>query len=342
MSSLKISALSNYPKIGDTFEEQLLRRSLAQFDKKEIDLAQLERVKDEVTRTVLKEQIEAGLEIVTDGQVRWDDPLTYIARKIKGFTVTGMLRYFDTNTFYRQPVCQAELEAPGELVVRDFQYANTMSSVPVKALLTGPYTMMDWSYNESYPDRKSLTLALAEVLRLEIEALVEAGARYIQIDEPATSTRPEELPIVIEGLQICTEGLSPDVKTISHICYGDFAAIYPEMLKIPVDQLDLEMTNSELDMLELFAKTPYTKEIAFGVIDVHSHEIETVDEVKGRLRRALKVIPAEKITVDPDCGLKTRTVEEAIAKLKVMVQAARELREEVTRQRASGSARIPN
>ena len=145
----------------------------------------------------------------------------------------------------------------------------------------------------------------------------------------AVSTRPEELEVAIEGMAICTDGLPTDVKTITHICYGDFAAIYPDMLRIPVDQFDLEMSNSELDMLGLFGKAPFTKEIAFGVVDVHSHERESVEDVKRRIRAALDVLPAERITVDPDCGLKTRTREETMDKLRVIVQAAREMREEV-------------
>ncbi|MBA2563982.1 MAG: methionine synthase, partial [Gemmatimonadetes bacterium] len=199
---------------------------------------------------------------------------------------------------------------------------------------TGPYTMMDWSFNEAYPDRRALTIALAHALRREVDALVEAGCKYVQIDEPAVSTRPDELEIAIEAMGICTEGLPQDVKTITHICYGDFAAIYPDMLRIPVDQFDLEMSNSELDMLGVFSESEFTKEIAFGVVDVHSHSLETVEDVKRRVRAALEVIPAERITLDPDCGLKTRTREETVEKLKVIVQAARELREEFARQPA--------
>jgi 5-methyltetrahydropteroyltriglutamate--homocysteine methyltransferase len=135
-------------------------------------------------------------------------------------------------------------------------------------------------------------------------------------------------------MAICTDGLPAGVKTISHVCYGDFAAIYPDLLRIPVHQLDLELTNSELDMLALFARHPFTKEIAFGVVDVHSHRVETVEDVKRRVRAALEVIPPERMTLDPDCGLKTRTQDETVAKLRVIVQAARELREELAAQPA--------
>jgi 5-methyltetrahydropteroyltriglutamate--homocysteine methyltransferase len=191
-------------------------------------------------------------------------------------------------------------------------------------MLTGPYTVMDWSFNEAYPDRKAACFALAGEIRKEVQALVEAGAKIIQIDEPATSVRPEELPMAIEAMRIVTEGLN--AYFLTHICYGAFENIYPQMLKFPVDNFDLEMSNSGLDMLELFKKDPYTKDISFGVVDVHSHVIEEEPVVEQRLRAALAVIPRENVWVDPDCGLKTRSVEEAIAKMKVTVRAAKALR----------------
>ena len=121
-------------------------------------------------------------------------------------------------------------------------------------MLTGPYTVMDWSFIEYYPDRRTACLALAKELRKEVEALIEEGAKIIQIDEPATSVRPEELPVAIEAMHIVTDGLP--AYFITHICYGAFENIYPGMLDLPVDNFDLEMSNSGLDMLELFKKAP--------------------------------------------------------------------------------------
>ena len=123
---------------------------------------------------------------------------------------------------------------------------------------------------------------------------------------------------------VVTDGL--EVHTITHICYGDFHNAYPKMLDLPVDQLDLEMANSNFDLLESFREYPFTKSIGLGVVDSHSHRIESVDEVAAGIRRSLEVIPAERMFVDPDCGLKTRTVEEAKAKLRVVVEATRKVR----------------
>jgi hypothetical protein len=152
------------------------------------------------------------------------------------------------------------------------------------------------------------------------------GRKYIQIDEPAIHARPEEIEIAIEAMGIVTAGLT--AKTISHICYGDFDVIYPALLALPVDMIDLEMANSRYDLLDRFKVNPFTKEIGYGVLDVHSHRVETKDEVKAGILRGLEVLKSEQMYIDPDCGLKTRTVDEAFAKLQVMVDAVREVREE--------------
>ena len=194
-------------------------------------------------------------------------------------------------------------------------------------MLTGPYTIMDWSFNEHYATRRDFTLDLAKVIRDEALDLERAGARYIQIDEPAASTRMDELDLVIEAMQIVTEPLS--AHTITHICYGDFHKAYPKMLDIPVDQIDLEFANSEYSLLDEFSDAPFTKAIGLGVTDVHSHEQESVDEIVDGIRRSLKHIPPERMFVDPDCGLKTRTVDEAKEQLTNIKKAVDVVRAEL-------------
>ena len=129
---------------------------------------------------------------------------------------------------------------------------------------------------------------------------------------------------MVEAMQIVTEGLP--AYFLTHICYGAFRLIYPAMLEIPVDNFDLEMANNQLSLLDLFREHRFGKDISFGVVDVHSHAIEDVDTVEKRLEQALEVLDPEQVWVDPDCGLKTRTVEEARDKLRVLVEATRRLR----------------
>jgi len=141
------------------------------------------------------------------------------------------------------------------------------------------------------------------------------------------STRPEEINLAIEAMKICTDGIN--VKTITHICYGEFDKIYPEMLHLAVDQIDLELSNRNFELLDLFKEKPFTKEIGLGVLDVHRHDVDTKEKIKVGIQKALRLFSPDKIFVDPDCGLKTRSQEEAFEKLKVMVEARDEVRKEL-------------
>jgi 5-methyltetrahydropteroyltriglutamate--homocysteine methyltransferase len=250
---------------------------------------------------------------------------TYFAERMPGFAISHPVRSYG-NRYYRKPIAVGPIRRKKPLTVDWWKFAQSQTSKPVKGMLTGPYTMMDWSFNEHYSSREAMAMDLAEAINEEALALQEAGAKFIQIDEPAVSVRPEELPLAIKALTRAAQGLK--AKTITHICYGDFDVIYPALLDLPVDQIDLEMANSRYDLLERFRVHPFTKEIGYGVLDVHSHRIETKEEIKEGIRKGLEVLRPEQIYVDPDCGLKTRTVEEAFAKLEVMVEAVREIRAE--------------
>jgi len=287
------------------------------------ELTQLEK---KATEECIRLQEDIGLDILVHGEMERGDMVTYFAERMKGFGISGLVRSYG-NRYYRKPVIKGEVKREKPITVEMFEYAQSLTQKPVKGMLTGPYTVCDWSFNEYYPDRRGLVLALAKEIHKEVVDLEKAGAEYIQIDEPAISTRPDEIELAIEAMKIVTEGIK--AKTISHICYGDFSVIYPRILDLAVDQLDLEFANSDFANLEIFKHPKFTKEIAVGVLDVHSHIIEKKDEVKENIRKALDVFPIEKVYIDPDCGLKTRTPEEAEAKLKVMVKAVREIREEL-------------
>ncbi|MFQ5662395.1 MAG: methionine synthase, partial [Terriglobia bacterium] len=270
-------------------------------------------------------QEELGLDVLVDGEQYRGDMVAYFAENLPGFTQGGLVRSYG-NRYYRKPIITGAVEWKQPITVAWWRFAQQLTKKPVKGMLTGAYTLMDWAFNEHYPDRKATCLALARVVRREVEALLEAGCKIIQVDEPALSVRPEELPVALEGLQVVMEGLP--AYFITHACYGAFENIYPKMLDAPVDNFDLEMSNSGLDMLALFRKHPFTKDISFGVVDSHSHLVEDLETVRQRLRQALEVLPQEKVWLDPDCGLKTRSVEEALGKLRVIVEAAKVARSE--------------
>ena len=170
-------------------------------------------------------------------------------------------------------------------------------------------------------------MEVAKVVHDEAVDLEQAGAKYIQIDEPAASTRPEEMDLVARSMAVVTEGLS--AYTLTHICYGDFAAVFDKLNSIPVDNLDMETANSNYDILELFREHKSDKDLSLGVTDVHSHTIETVDQVKKGILKGLEIFSPEHLLIGPDCGLKTRTTEESLSKLRVMVEAVKEIKAEM-------------
>jgi len=286
--------------------------------KGEITDGELTLLEDRATKEWIDFQEEIGIDILVDGEMYRGDMVAYFAEHIQGFDPGGLVRSYG-NRYYYKPIIKDKLKYPGPITVEWWKRAQSLTDKPVKGMLTGPYTIMDWSFNEYYVDRAAAAMALAELIRQEVAALIEAGCKIIQIDEPAVSVRPEELETARQALEIVTSG--QNAYFITHICYGAFEKIYPAMLDLPVHNFDLEMSNSGLDMLEYFRKFPFTKDITFGVVDVHSHLIEDVEIIEARIEKALEYLPKDAVWIDPDCGLKTRTVEEARGKL-YNIQAA--------------------
>jgi 5-methyltetrahydropteroyltriglutamate--homocysteine methyltransferase len=309
--------------VGSFPKPDFLLKARADFAKKKIRRGALEKAERQATEFWIRQQEELGVDVLVDGEMYRGDMVAYFAEHLEGFEEGGLVRSYG-NRYYHKPIITGEVRWEEPITVEWWKYARGLTSKPLKGMLTGPYTVMDWSFIEYYPDRRTACLALAKEIRKEVEALIAEGAKIIQIDEPATSVRPEELPVAIEAMHIVTDGLP--AYFITHICYGAFENIYPDMLDLPVDNFDLEMSNSGLDMLELFKKRRYTKDLSVGVVDVHTHVVEEEPVVEQRLRQVLEVIPKEAVWVDPDCGLKTRTVDEAIAKMQSVVTAAKALR----------------
>ncbi len=322
-NTLQTTSVGSFPKPPS------LMAARTRFRRHEISQDQLRAAEQEATRQVIRLQEDLGLDILVHGEMERGDMVAYFAEHWEGFTESLPVRSYG-NRYYRKPIVEGPvaLGRSAGLTVASWKEAQALTEKPVKGMLTGPYTICDWSFNTYYPDRRALTLALAALVHEEAKALEEAGAQYIQIDEPAISTRPEEIDLAIEAMDIVTRGLN--VRTISHICYGEFDRIYPALLDLPVRQLDLEAANGHFALLDLIARYPWPaqKELALGVVDVHSHRQESVDEVKAGIKKALDIIPADRLFIDPDCGLKTRTWEEARQKLQVMVAAVQAVREE--------------
>ncbi len=282
---------------------------------REMELAETERW--------IRFQESIGIDLLVDGEMYRGDMATFFAEEMDGFEIGGLVRSYG-NRYYHKPIAVGAVRRTHPITVDQWRYAQSLTDRPVKGMLTGPYTIADWSFDEHYPTRREFVLDLARAIHDEAMELAGAGARFIQVDEPAASARLDELPLVAEAMGIVGDGLGAHL--ITHICYGDFAQAYPRLLDIPVDQVDLELSNSGYDLLDRFRDIPFPKAIGLGVVDVHSHRVESVEEVVEGIERALAVLPADRVFVDPDCGLKTRTVEEAEAKMRVIVEAVQRVR----------------
>lgn len=312
--------------VGSLPKPEYITKARSRFARGEIDREELRELEKRATREWIEFQNSIDTDLVVDGEQYRGDMVAFFAEELPGLEIGGLVRSYG-NRYYRKPIATGPVGRDKPLTVEWWKYAQSLTDKPVKGMLTGPYTICDWSFNEHYDSRRDFVLDLAKVIRDEALDLEKAGARFIQIDEPAASTRIDELDLVIEAMGIVTEPLT--AHTITHICYGDFHRAYPKMLDIPVDQIDLEFANSDFSLLDEFSDNPFTKYIGLGISDVHTHSVENVDDLVEGIRRSLKHIPPERMFVDPDCGLKTRTEGEAKEKLANIKKAVDVVRAEL-------------
>ena len=318
--ALLTTAVGSYPK------PDYITKARAQVARGRMSREELHELEKQATAHWISTQEDLDMDLLVDGEMYRGDMVTYFSEEMEGFTISGMVRSYG-NRYYRKPIAVAPVGRKSEITVDWWRYAQGLTDKPVKGMLTGPYTIVDWSFNEYYPSREAFVLDVAQAIHEEAVALEKAGAKYIQIDEPAISVRPEEMALASRALGIVTEGLN--AYTITHMCYGDFASVFDDLVNLPVDMLDIEMANSDFQLLELFRQHPTDKGVSVGVVDSHDHRIESVEDIKKGVRSVLEVFSPEQVYLDPDCGLKTRLEDEAVDKLRNLVTAAREIRAEL-------------
>jgi len=246
----------------------------------------------------------------------------FFAHRIEGYEFNGPVKVWGHN-YFDKPSVVSDVEYTDSWLVDEYEFTASVTDRPVKVPITGPYTLANWSFNEAYDDDDELTLALADLVNEEIEKLVEAGARYIQIDEPALATTPDDHAIVGEALEHIVADIPEEVRIGLHVCYGDYSRIYPEILEFPVDEFDLELANGDYDQLDVFKDPEFTADLALGVTDVHVAEAESVEQIEENILKGLEVVPPEQLVVSPDCGVKLLPREVAYGKMANMVEAAR-------------------
>jgi 5-methyltetrahydropteroyltriglutamate--homocysteine methyltransferase len=290
----------------------------------------------------------AGLDLVYDGEQRRVEMYEYPVRRIHGFRFLGHVRSFD-NKYYLKAACVERVRFREAYHLEEFSFVKERARKEVKVPITGPYTLADWSFNEFYQSRlrnvsdlkrrkleakRDLVLDLAEeVMKPNLKALERAGAKVIQVDEPAATTHPEEVEIFVEGFNAATEGLR--CKVTAHICYSDYRLLYPTVLDMKrCSQFAWEFANRDANFgdgyrpLELFSEYNDGREVGLGVVDVHVNRVESPEEVRDRILKAARVLGDEgRVYVNPDCGLRTRTWRVAFEKICNMVRGAQLARE---------------
>jgi 5-methyltetrahydropteroyltriglutamate--homocysteine methyltransferase len=312
--------------VGSFPKPNYLTSARSKYSRGEMSSQELQVLERQATQEWIRFQEDLGIDILVDGEMYRGDMVEYFAQNMKGFKISGLVRSYG-NRYYRKPIAVGPVGRTAAITIEWWKYTQSLTQRPVKGMLTGPYTIADWSFNEHYPSREAFILDLAHAVHEEALDLERAGAKYIQIDEPAISTRPEEMDLASRALGIVTEGLK--AHTITHICYGNFDLVYDHLVNLPVDNLDLELANSNFDLLEMFCQHPTDKALSMGVTDVHTHVVEPVEQIKERIKRGLEVFSSDRLYIDPDCGLKTRTWEESLGKLRNMMTAVREVKKEM-------------
>jgi 5-methyltetrahydropteroyltriglutamate--homocysteine methyltransferase len=324
MPALLTTAVGSYPK------PDYLTRGRSQFAQGKLPRDELEKLERQATEYWIRAQERLGLDVLVHGEMERGDMVAHFAELLTdSMAIGGLVRSYG-NRYYHKPIISGELRWQGPMTVDMWRYAQGLTDRPVKGMLTGPYTMVEWSFDEHYPSRRDAVLDMARLIRSEVEELVKAGAKYVQIDEPAIHTRPEEdFDLAVEAMERVVEGIDCEFHT--HICYGEVELVYPDMLRLPVKQIHLAFKNTDFEYLKLLEKHPFDgqKDLGVGVVDVHIRQTESVEEVKDGIKRTLKLMPPERLWVLPDCGLKTRTVEEAEGKLRVMMDATRAVKREL-------------
>ncbi len=285
--------------------------------------AELDRKEKLSTDLWIREQERAKLDVFVDGGMNRNDMAAFFSDKLGGFINGGFVRCYG-NSYVRKPVVAGPVEWKGAIAAPMWHYAQRLTHKPVKAMVTGPYTLMDCSFNEHYPSREALCRGLAAVVRKEIAALVELGAKIIQIDEPALSAKPAEYPLFADALKEITTGFNA-YFILNHV-YGDLTPYWDKLQSLPVDQLHISHVNPLLSVLPLIKKKPTKKDISVGFIEAQALEEETPRLLASRVSEALKAVPAGQLWLSFDAGLQSHKVEKASAALQTLTTLAAKLR----------------
>jgi 5-methyltetrahydropteroyltriglutamate--homocysteine methyltransferase len=321
--SVETTVIGSYPKPPDEGRPFVLRKTLHSIERGEATAEDLDRAQDDLVREVIAEQETAGIDLVTDGQVRWDDLLTPFARHIAGFEIGGLLRWFDNNTYYRRPVCVGPPEWRGPSSVDAFKFAVETATAPVKAVIPGPITFTRMSLDEHFGTHEDFVLAIARVLAQEAFELEAAGASVIQIDEPSLLEAPEDLDLAAAALGVVVGDLQR-AETVLATYFGDAKRLGPQIFDLPVDGFGFDLVSGP-ENREVIKEIPPEKKLQAGIVDARNTKLEDTDALARTISDLAELVTPQRLRVAPSCGLDYLPREKARAKLQRLSDAAKKV-----------------
>ena len=322
--SISTTVVGSYPKPPDEGDTFVVRKTLHALGRGDKTVSDLQQAQNELARSVIAEQEAAGIDVITDGQVRWDDILTPFARNWAGFEIGGLLRWFDNNVYYRRPVCTGPVEWRGPSSVDAFRFAaETATSSTVKAVIPGPITFARQSVDEHYGNHEKFVLAVARVLAQEAAELEAAGAKLIQIDEPALLGAPEDLALAKQAIGIITGEIS-DVETALSTYFGDAKRLGKDLFDIPVSGFGFDLVSGP-ENIELIKEVPDGKKVRAGILDARNTRLEDQTVLRNQIEELVEITGAERLFISPSAGLEYLPREKARAKLERLGSVAKKV-----------------
>jgi 5-methyltetrahydropteroyltriglutamate--homocysteine methyltransferase len=280
-------------------------------------------------------QEDIGLDVLVHGEFERTDMVEFFGEKLEGFAFTenGWVQSYGSRCV-RPPIIYGDVEFVQPMTVKEIVYAQSLTDKYVKGILTGPVTILNWSFVRDDKPRQEVCEQIALALRKEVEALESAGIRMIQVDEPALleglplkdHLKKDYLDWAVRAFRIATATVQDSTQIHTHMCYCDFSSYLQDISKMDADVISIETSRSHGEIISAFEKQTYDKEIGLGVYDIHSPRIPTVEEIAAIIEKSLQVLDPSQFWINPDCGLKTRAEKETIASLKNMVAAAERMR----------------
>ena len=303
------------------------------YERRKISEKELEESFEKATENAIKAQISAGLSYITDGMLKWQDLLRPFTENLKGMTVGSLTRWFNNNTFYRQPIITDHVKREKDVVNNIMQLEKLPKNLPWKAILPAPYTFVSLSENQYYKDEAEFMFKFAEIINEEIKSLAETGFSYIQLSDPAlvyepltSKSKKEKLALVNDVLETAVKGTS--VKTCLQTVFGDFSKILPEALDFPVDHLGIDLYETDSEKLKEYS---FEKGVALGLVDARSSLVEGQNELVAAAEQIIESIyrsRVKEVFICPNCDLDFLPWERTEEKMKVLSNVTKRLREE--------------